>query len=61
MVVSAPEGANLMDPASWTAINPMPFDPAWAAGLQPQLPIAGYLEGRRTGSRFARLRNELYS
>lgn len=47
MVISAAEDADLMDPASWTATAPLPFDAAWTAGLQPQLPIAGYLEGGR--------------
>lgn len=45
MLVSAADDADLMEPASWTATPPLPFDMAWLADLEPAFPIAGYLEG----------------
>lgn len=46
MLVSAPEDADLMNPASWTATPPLPFDTAWLEDVQPSLPSGGYLEGQ---------------
>ena len=46
MLISAPESANLMDPASWTATAPLAFRHSWLEGLQPSLPSGGFLEGQ---------------
>lgn len=40
LVVSAPEGADLLDAANWTRTNGIRFDPAWYNGRRP-----GWLEG----------------
>lgn len=43
MLVSAPDGADLMDPASWSATQPLPFIDGWLTaaarpGVQPGFP-----------------------
>ena len=43
MVMSAPENADLLDPASWVFSEPLPYDPAWPGTAQG--PSAGCIEG----------------
>ena len=46
MLISAPEGSDLMDPASWAMTPPLAFDGAWLRGHGlPDGSAAGYLEG----------------
>ncbi len=46
VLISAAEGSNLMDPASWAMTPPLAFDDAWLRGHgQPAAATAGYLEG----------------
>ena len=48
MLISAPEGSDLMDPASWAITRPLAFDGVWLRdhGL-PNGSAGGYLEGER--------------
>jgi len=45
LVVSAPEDADLLDAATWTMSNKLPFDPAWVPEEWGALPVPGWLEG----------------
>ena len=46
MLISAAEGSDLMDPASWAITPPLAFDDAWLRGHgQPATATAGFLEG----------------
>ena len=45
LLISAPETADLLDPASWTATAPLAFDDAWLSGVTPVVPSGGFLEG----------------
>ena len=44
-VVSAPEDADLLDAASWTISNKLPFDPAWLPDQLKDAERPGWLEG----------------
>ncbi len=43
VMISADQNDNLLDPASWTVSNAVPFDPAWASAWGTNNP--GWLEG----------------
>ncbi len=46
MLISAREGSDLMDPASWAMTPPLAFDGAWLRGHGlPDGSAAGFLEG----------------
>lgn len=44
-VIAAREDSDLLDAASWTISNKLPFDPAWLPDDWPKLDGPGYLEG----------------
>ncbi len=44
-VISAPADADLLDAASWTMSNKLPFDPAWLPAHMSALEKPGWLEG----------------
>jgi len=44
-VISADEAADLLDAASWTMSNKLPFDPAWTPPAWGQVDVPGWLEG----------------
>jgi len=45
LIISAPGDADLLDAASWTASNKLPFDPAWLPAEWGELARPGWLEG----------------
>jgi hypothetical protein len=45
LVISAPEDTDLLDAASWTMSNKLPFDPRWVPAEWGPLDGPGYLEG----------------
>jgi len=45
LVISAPEDADLLDAASWTASNKLAFGPTWVPAAWGKLDAPGWLEG----------------
>ncbi len=59
LVISAPEDADLLNAASWTMSNRLPFDPEWVPRDWGRLEGPGYLEGNVVATPEGAIRNIL--